>query len=71
MPAFMSYEPGPKSRSPSMRMGRAASVPFGQTAEGLPLAVQVVGRAWEDHVVAAAAAAMERAAKEGREAPQL
>ena len=49
----------------------AISVPFGQTAEGLPLAVQVVGRAWEDHVVAAAAAAVERAAKEGGEAPQL
>lgn len=37
----------------------AASVPFGQTAEGLSLAVQIAGRAWEDHVVAATAAAVE------------
>lgn len=40
----------------------AASVPVGHTADGLPLAVQIAGRAWEDHVVAATAEVVEAAA---------
>ncbi|WP_308257447.1 amidase family protein [Pseudonocardia lacus] len=38
----------------------AVSLPAGADADGLPLAVQLVGRPWEDHVVLAAAAAVER-----------
>jgi hypothetical protein len=37
----------------------ALSLPFGRSADGLPLAVQVVGRPWEDHVVVAAARTVE------------
>ena len=37
----------------------ALSLPWGRSPEGLPLAVQVVGRMFEDHVVVAAAAALE------------
>jgi Asp-tRNA(Asn)/Glu-tRNA(Gln) amidotransferase A subunit family amidase len=39
----------------------ALSVPAGVDAGGLPLAVQLVGRPWEDHVVLAAGRALERA----------
>jgi amidase len=37
----------------------ALSLPWGATAEGLPLAVQVVAPAWHDHVVTAVAARLE------------
>jgi amidase len=40
----------------------ALSVPAGTDAAGLPIAVQLVGRPWEDHVVLAAGRALERAA---------
>jgi len=35
-------------------------VPWTTSPEGLPIAVQIVGRGWEDHVPLAAAAALER-----------
>jgi amidase/aspartyl-tRNA(Asn)/glutamyl-tRNA(Gln) amidotransferase subunit A len=38
----------------------AAAVPVGRTPDGLPLAVQIVGHRHADHVVLAAAAALER-----------
>jgi amidase/aspartyl-tRNA(Asn)/glutamyl-tRNA(Gln) amidotransferase subunit A len=38
----------------------AASVPVDRTPDGLPLAVQIIGRRHADHVVLAAAAALER-----------
>jgi amidase len=38
----------------------ALSVPFGHDADGLPLAVQVIGRPWEDATVLAAARAVVR-----------
>ena len=37
-----------------------ASVPVGRSPEGLPIGVQIVGRAWEDESVLAVAAAVER-----------
>jgi Asp-tRNA(Asn)/Glu-tRNA(Gln) amidotransferase A subunit family amidase len=37
-----------------------ASVPVGHSPEGLPIGVQIVGRAWEDESVLAVAAAVER-----------
>ena len=37
-----------------------AAVPVGQSPEGLPIGVQVVGRAWEEESVLAVAAAVER-----------
>ena len=37
-----------------------ASVPVGRSPEGLPIGVQVVGRAWEEESVLAVAAAVER-----------
>ena len=39
----------------------ALSLPVGRTVEGLPLAVQVSGRPWTDHVVVAVGLALERA----------
>lgn len=38
----------------------AAVVPVGRSAEGLPIGVQVVGRPWEEELVLAIAAAVER-----------
>ncbi|MGA7683873.1 MAG: amidase [Terriglobales bacterium] len=38
----------------------AATVPCGRSAEGLPIGVQIVGRPWEDEVVLAVAAALEK-----------
>jgi Asp-tRNA(Asn)/Glu-tRNA(Gln) amidotransferase A subunit family amidase len=38
----------------------AATVPCGLSAEGLPIGVQIVGRPWEDEIVLAVAAALER-----------
>jgi amidase len=38
----------------------AAVVPVGRSPEGLPLGVQVVGRPWEEQVVLAVAAEIER-----------
>ena len=38
----------------------ALSVPMGHDADGLPLAVQLVGRPWEDATVLAAARALVR-----------
>jgi Asp-tRNA(Asn)/Glu-tRNA(Gln) amidotransferase A subunit family amidase len=38
----------------------AATVPRGRSAEGLPIGVQIVGRPWEDEVVLAVAAELER-----------
>jgi Asp-tRNA(Asn)/Glu-tRNA(Gln) amidotransferase A subunit family amidase len=43
----------------------AAVVPFGKSAEGLPIGVQIVGRPWEEEMVLEVAAAVERAV--GRE----
>jgi len=37
-----------------------AVVPVGRSAEGLPIGVQVVGRPWEEEVVLAVAAEIER-----------
>ena len=37
-----------------------AAVPVGRSPEGLPIGVQVVGRAWEEECVLAVAAALER-----------
>ncbi len=37
-----------------------AAVPVGQSPEGLPIGVQIVGRAWEEESVLAVAAAVER-----------
>ncbi len=39
----------------------ALTVPFGQSAEGLPIGVQIVGRRWEDDVVLAAGRLLEEA----------
>jgi Asp-tRNA(Asn)/Glu-tRNA(Gln) amidotransferase A subunit family amidase len=39
----------------------AACVPIGAGADGLPVGLQIIGRRWEDAVVLAAAAAVERA----------
>jgi amidase len=38
-----------------------AVVPIGRSREGLPIGVQVVGRAWEDEAVLAVAAKIEAA----------
>jgi len=38
------------------------SVPSGLSADGLPLGLQVIGRAWDEATVLAVAAALERAA---------
>jgi Asp-tRNA(Asn)/Glu-tRNA(Gln) amidotransferase A subunit family amidase len=38
----------------------AAVVPVGQSPEGLPIGVQIVGRPWEEERVLAVAAALER-----------
>ncbi len=43
----------------------ALSLPWGSSAEGLPIALQVVGRRWEDHVVVAVAQALERSLAAG------
>ena len=37
----------------------AISLPCGKTAEGLPIGLQIVGRAWEEHVLLRVAAALE------------
>jgi aspartyl-tRNA(Asn)/glutamyl-tRNA(Gln) amidotransferase subunit A len=39
----------------------ALSLPYGRTSEGLPIGLQIVGRAWEERTVLAAAAALESA----------
>ena len=39
----------------------AMSLPWGSSDDGLPLAIQVVATAWQDHVVVAAAAWLEAA----------
>jgi hypothetical protein len=44
---------------PRPEVGRAVE-PAGAGAGGLPLAVQPVGRPWEDHVVLAAARVVQR-----------
>jgi amidase len=36
------------------------AVPVGQSAEGLPIGVQIVGRPWEEELVLAVAAELER-----------
>jgi Asp-tRNA(Asn)/Glu-tRNA(Gln) amidotransferase A subunit family amidase len=38
----------------------AAAVPFSQSQDGLPIGVQIVGRPWEEEMVLAVAAAVER-----------
>jgi amidase len=53
--AFVHTLPASLSGSPAL------SLPVGAGADGLPLAVQLVGRPWEDHVVLAAARVVERA----------
>jgi Asp-tRNA(Asn)/Glu-tRNA(Gln) amidotransferase A subunit family amidase len=49
----------------------AAVVPVGQSAEGLPIGVQIVGRPWEEEVVLAVAAAIEKDAGGYRSPPGL
>jgi Asp-tRNA(Asn)/Glu-tRNA(Gln) amidotransferase A subunit family amidase len=44
----------------------AAVVPMGHSEQGLPIAVQIVGRPWEDEIVLAVAAILERAREEER-----
>jgi Asp-tRNA(Asn)/Glu-tRNA(Gln) amidotransferase A subunit family amidase len=44
----------------------AAVVPMGHSEQGLPIAVQIVGRPWEDEIVLAVAAMLERAREEER-----
>jgi Asp-tRNA(Asn)/Glu-tRNA(Gln) amidotransferase A subunit family amidase len=43
----------------SLSGGPALTVPAGADAAGLPVAVQLVGRPWEDHVVLAAGRVVE------------
>jgi Asp-tRNA(Asn)/Glu-tRNA(Gln) amidotransferase A subunit family amidase len=49
----------------------AAVVPAGLSKEGLPIGVQIVGRPWEEEVVLAVAAQLERAMGGGRQEPPL
>ena len=49
----------------------AAVVPAGLSKEGLPIGVQIVGRPWEEEVVLAVAAQLERAMGGGRQEPRL
>jgi aspartyl-tRNA(Asn)/glutamyl-tRNA(Gln) amidotransferase subunit A len=49
----------------------AVSVPCGWTADGLPVGLQLAGRAFEDHVVLAAARAFERTHAEAPRLPPL
>jgi aspartyl-tRNA(Asn)/glutamyl-tRNA(Gln) amidotransferase subunit A len=49
----------------------AISVPCGFSAEGLPLGLQFVGRAWEDATVIRAAAGYERATDWSARRPPL
>jgi len=49
----------------------AAVVPFGRSAEGLPIGVQIVGRSWEEEMVLDIAAALENADGGGYTAPNL
>jgi len=44
----------------------AAVVPMGHSEQGLPIGVQIVGRPWEDEIVLAVAAILERAREEER-----
>jgi Asp-tRNA(Asn)/Glu-tRNA(Gln) amidotransferase A subunit family amidase len=44
----------------------AAVVPMGHSEQGLPIGVQIVGRPWEDEIVLAVAAMLERAREEER-----
>ncbi len=48
----------------------AAVVPWGRSAEGLPIGVQIVGRPWEEETVLAVAAAVEKAAAGDYTVPQ-
>ncbi len=41
----------------------AMSLPWGRSDDGLPLAIQVVAPAWQDHVVVAVAAWLEAATR--------
>jgi Asp-tRNA(Asn)/Glu-tRNA(Gln) amidotransferase A subunit family amidase len=47
----------------------AMAIPFGQSREGLPIAVQIVGRPWEDEAVLAIAAILESARGDFRRPP--
>ena len=47
----------------------AAAVPVGQSPEGLPIGVQVVGRPWEDEAVLGVAAKIEEATGGFRQPP--
>ena len=47
----------------------AAVVPVGRSTEGLPIGVQVVGRPWEEELVLALAAAVEKECGGWREPP--
>jgi len=47
----------------------AAVVPVGRSTEGLPIGVQVVGRPWEEGLVLALAAALEKECGGWREPP--
>jgi len=47
----------------------AAVVPVGKSAEGLPIGVQIVGRPWEEELVLAVAAELEKAAGAWRKPP--
>jgi aspartyl-tRNA(Asn)/glutamyl-tRNA(Gln) amidotransferase subunit A len=49
----------------------AVSIPCGETADGLPVGLQVAGRHFEDHVVLAAARALEGARAEALQLPPL
>ena len=49
----------------------AVVMPAGQSAEGLPIGVQIVGRPFEDHVILALARLFEEARGEWRPPPSL
>jgi Asp-tRNA(Asn)/Glu-tRNA(Gln) amidotransferase A subunit family amidase len=49
----------------------AAVVPVGQSPEGLPIGVQIVGRRWEEELVLEVAAAVEQGCGGGRTPPDL
>ncbi len=49
----------------------AISIPFGQSSEGLPVGVQLVGRHFEETTILKVATALENLTKAGRRHPQL